>query len=131
MRLSSQTITFIETVVELLDTKIGVGRFKFGIDPLFSFLPGIGGFIPTIFTAILVVTAVRVRAPLRVILLMTGYMGIDLLVSMVPVAGIPLDALFHANAKSWALLKPFVTDDKSIADKFKSDTVIIDGEVVR
>lgn len=130
MRLSKHIITLIETWVELLDTKVEVGRFQVGIDPLFSFLPGIGAFIPSIFTFLLVCIAIAVKAPVRVVTLIIGYLCIDLLVSFVPVAGIPLDALFHANAKSWYLLKPYVTDNQSIADKFPADSIIIDGERV-
>lgn len=131
MTLSPHLITVIDTWVELLDTKVGTGKFRFGIDPLFSFLPGIGPFIPAIFTAGLAVVAIIVCAPLRVILLIAGYAVIDLLISEVPIAGIPLDALFHANAKSWELLKPYVvTDPDEVADKFPENATIIEGEVV-
>lgn len=130
MQLSPATITFIETWVELLDTKIGAGSIRVGIDPLFSFLPGVGAFIPAIFTFGLALTAIVVRAPLRVILLILGYMCIDLLISAVPFAGIPLDALFHANAKSWYLLKPYVTISDEIDDNFPEKAVIVEGEVI-
>lgn len=130
MQLAPATVTFIETWVELLDTKVHIGGVKFGIDPFFSFLPGIGAFIPALFTLVLAITAVVVRAPLKVVLLILGYMGIDLLVSQVPFAGIPLDALFHANARSWYLLKPYVTISKEIEKNFPEKSKVIDGEVI-
>ena len=131
MRVSKNVIVFIETWVELLDTKVGAGKLQFGIDPLFNFIPGIGAFIPALFTLFLVIVGVVAKVPLKVTLLMTGYLAIDFLVSLVPFAGIPLDALFHDNAKSWALLKPYLNDTGRKNGPFADDTVILEGEVIK
>ncbi|MFA6262595.1 MAG: DUF4112 domain-containing protein [Bacteroidia bacterium] len=129
MPTSARTISFIDSWVNLLDTKIGVGKFTVGIDPLFSLIPGIGGFIPTIFTGYLIVLAIKAQAPTHVTAKLTGYLAIDLLISAVPILGVPFDALYHANAKSWRLLKPYVIDSTA-ARHFKDEPIIIEGEKI-
>lgn len=133
MRLSAKSVKLIEKFVELLDNKFDLKSFKFGIDPFFSFLPGVGPFIPSIFTLFLITLALRAQVPSSVLMRMIGYLGIDLIISLVPVLGLPLDAIFHANANSWRLVKPFVTDHKhkdDIAAKFDTNNIIIEGEIV-
>ena len=129
MPTSAKTISFIDSWVNLLDTKIGVGKFTVGIDPLFSLIPGIGGFIPTIFTGYLIVLAIKAQAPTHVTAKLTGYLAIDLLISAVPILGVPFDALYHANAKSWQLLKPYVMNNNA-ARHFKDEPIIIEGEKI-
>lgn len=132
MRLSAKTISFIDSFVGLLDNKFGPKSFKFGIDPLFSFLPGVGPFIPALFTLFLIALALHVRVPGGILLRMVGYLAVDLVVSLIPVLGLPMDAIFHANANSWKLVKPFVghTTIKSNS-KFPGEQIVIEGEIVK
>ena len=127
MPISAKTISFIDSWVNLLDTKIGVGKFTVGIDPLFSLIPGVGGFIPTIFTGYLAVLAFEIRAPKRVIAQLLGYLFIDLFISAVPLLGLPFDALYHANAKGWRLLRPYVAAEKVRISHSDTPTVV-EGE---
>lgn len=132
MRLSAKAVSFIDSFVSLLDNKFGPKSFMFGIDPLFSFLPGVGPFIPALFTLFLIGLALRARVPGNTLLRMVGYLGVDLVVSFIPVLGLPMDAIFHANANSWKLVRPFVTQTKMKSNsKFPGEQIVIEGEIVK
>lgn len=130
MLLSAKTTEFIEKIVQLLDNRFGPQSFRFGIDPLFSLIPGIGAFIPAFFTLFLVCLGVCARVPGTILLKMMGYLMVDFIISLAPVLSLPLDAIFHANANCWHLLKPFVTQKKDMDAKFPGKQAVIDGEVV-
>ncbi|MCC2592191.1 DUF4112 domain-containing protein [Tessaracoccus sp. OS52] len=79
-------------------------NFRFGVDPLLSFIPAAGTAVGGAFGAVVLVDAVRLRAPLPVLARMVGNYVLDWLVGLVPVLGGFFDMAYRSNAKNLKLL---------------------------
>jgi hypothetical protein len=90
----------LEAIADLLDSRWripGTG-IRFGADALLSLLPGLG---PVVSTAI----SGYLGVPTGTVLRMVGNLGLDGLISAVPVAGAVGDVFFRANRRNMALLR--------------------------
>lgn len=109
-------IEFARTLVHMLDTKYKVFGIKFGIDPLFDFIPGAGNFIASCASLYLFWIAYRVSVPHYVYVRMLANMGVDFLIGSVPFIGIVFDALYRANVKNFALIEKYVDPSLIVLD---------------
>ena len=97
----------LEAIADLLDSRWripGTG-VRFGADALLSLLPGLGPVVSTAVSAYLIWEARRLRVSTGTILRMIGNVGLDALISAVPVAGWVGDVFFRANRRNMALLR--------------------------
>ena len=97
----------LETIARLLDgrwTIPGTG-IRFGADALLSLLPAIGPVAGTAVSAYLLWEARRLGASAGLLLRMASNIGMDTLISAVPVAGAVGDVFFRANLRNMALLR--------------------------
>lgn len=97
----------LETIARLLDgrwTIPGTG-IRFGADALLSLLPAIGPVAGTAVSAYLLWEARRLGASAGLLLRMASNIGMDTLISAVPVAGAVGDIFFRANLRNMALLR--------------------------
>ena len=97
----------LEVIARLLDTKWhipGTG-IRFGADALLSLLPAVGPVASTAVSAYLIWEARRLGVSGGMLLRMIGNVGLDALISAVPVAGSIGDAFFRANLRNMALLR--------------------------
>jgi hypothetical protein len=91
----------------LLDSRFRVPgtEIRFGLDPLLSLVPGLGDLASPVFTAILLIQAVRLRVPRIVLVRMVINAGLDAIIGLVPVAGNLGDVFWRANEWNLALLE--------------------------
>lgn len=86
-------------------------NFRFGVDPILAFLPAVGSTVGTLFGTVILVDAVRLRAPVSVISRMLFNYLVNWLAGLVPVLGPFVDAWWKSNARNVKLL------DRTIADR--------------
>lgn len=91
----------------LLDSAFRVPgtRLTFGLDPLFGLVPWLGDLATPLFSALLLLHAVRLRIPRVVLLRMLINAAIDFGVGSIPVAGDFFDFGWKANVRNLALLE--------------------------
>lgn len=97
----------LERIARLLDSRWripGTG-IRFGADAVLSLIPGVGPVVPTTVSAYLIWQAHRLGVPTGTLLRMVGNVGLDALISAVPIAGSFGDIFFRANLRNMDLLR--------------------------
>lgn len=89
-------------------------NFRFGVDPLLSFIPGAGTVIGAAFGSVVLVDAVRLRAPVPVLARMVGNYLWDWLLGLVPFLGGLLDMAYRSNAKNLKLLNRTIENREQV-----------------
>ena len=97
----------LEAIARLLDGRWHVSGtgIRFGADAILSLLPAVGPVASTAVSAYLIWEARRLGVSSRMLLRMVGNVGLDALISAVPVAGAVGDVFFRANLRNMALLR--------------------------
>ncbi|MEX2473242.1 MAG: DUF4112 domain-containing protein [Gemmatimonadota bacterium] len=85
-------------------------RKRFGLDPFFGLVPGVGDWLPLVASLDLLFSAARFGAGAWVLVRMLGNIGLDALVGMIPLAGDLFDLGWKANRRNLALLEDVVAD---------------------
>lgn len=90
----------------LLDSGIGVPgtRWQIGIEALIGLIPGVGDLAGALLGGWLVVEAMRLRAPGRLLAKMIGNVIFDALLGIVPILGDLVDFVFKSNRRNLQLL---------------------------
>lgn len=101
-----------DRLANVLDTlfRIPGTGMRFGIDPILGLIPGVGDAAGLVLSAYLIMEAARSGASRAVLLRMLFNVGVDSLLSIVPVAGDLLDAGWKANTRNLALLRRHLDD---------------------
>ena len=97
----------LDGLADWLDSKFeipGTG-IRFGLDPIFGLLPGIGDTLSAIPAGHIILTAHRLGASPSVLLRMLSNVAIDVVIGFVPMLGDLLDLSFKANRRNVALLR--------------------------
>ena len=79
-------------------------QVRIGVDPLLSLIPWAGTAVGAAFGGVVLIDAIRLRAPVPVVARMVGNSVIDWLLGMVPFVGALFDVTFRANKKNLRLL---------------------------
>ncbi|WP_458094485.1 DUF4112 domain-containing protein [Roseomonas sp. WA12] len=97
----------LQRIARLLDSKwhIPGTRIRFGADAVLSLIPGVGPIVPTAVSAYLIWEARRLGVPAGTLLRMAANVGLDAVISAVPVAGSIGDVFFRANLRNMELLR--------------------------
>ena len=82
---------------------------RFGVDALLSLIPGLGSFLGAFVSGYLVLEAVRLRVPGRVLRRMLRNLLLDWLLGEVPVLGAVFDLFYKANEANAKLLREALT----------------------
>jgi len=104
------------TFAWLLDDLIGVPgtRLRFGVDPILSLVPFAGTAVGAVMGSVILVDAIRLRAPVSVLIRMVGNYVIDWLVGLLPFLGAFLDAAYRSNHKNFKLLERTIADREQV-----------------
>ncbi len=97
----------LEAIARLLDSKWrvpGTG-IRFGADAVLNLLPGVGLLAAKGVSAYLIWEARRLGVPTGTLLRMVGNVGLDALISALPVAGWVGDVFYRANLRNMRLLR--------------------------
>jgi len=104
---NNQSQTRLEALAGLLDSKWrvpGTG-IRFGADALMSLVPGVGPAVSTVVSAYIIWEARKLGVSTGTLLRMIGNVGLDTLISSVPLAGSVGDIFFQANLRNMALVR--------------------------
>lgn len=90
----------------LMDEAVGIPgtKYRFGLDPLLSLVPGIGDVISALLSAWIVAGALRHRVPMRKVCLMVFNILLDMTVGEIPVLGNLFDLAFEENMINMRIL---------------------------
>ncbi|GAB97225.1 hypothetical protein BJY21_002284 [Kineosphaera limosa] len=100
---SSDTTRMLAFILDELIRVPGT-RFRFGLDPILGFIPGLGDAAGSAISGIILVEGIRQRVPYSVLLRMGGNLLIDGLLGLLPFIGDAADAAHRANSKNVRLL---------------------------
>jgi hypothetical protein len=122
--LSKHPLEAARSLARLLDdvVKIPGTRFGVGLDPILNLIPYAGDAAGTAMSAILLVTAVGMNVPKRVLARMLLNISIDALVGAIPMLGQIFDFFWKANRKNFELLEEYAVAPDKI--KAQSGTVV-------
>ena len=96
----TRTLSYLlDDLVQVPGTKVRVG-----LDPVLSFIPWAGTAMGAAFGSVVMADAIRLRAPLPVLLRMGSNILLDWLLGMVPFVGAFFDVAFRANKMNLKLL---------------------------
>lgn len=97
----------LDGIARLLDGqwRIPGTGIKFGADALLSLLPAVGPVASTAVSAYLIWEARRLEVSAAMLLRMIGNVGLDSVISAVPLVGSVGDVFFRANLRNMALLR--------------------------
>ncbi len=107
----SDHIKIARLLTDLLDNKFKLGRFSFGIDPLFDFIPVLGGLIPAALSFYIVFIAIQMKLPPDKISQMIGNIVFDYLLGVIPIIGTAADFVFKSNLKNMKILESYLKAD--------------------
>lgn len=109
---TTRALTFVlEDLVPIPGT-----RARVGLDPLLSLIPWAGSVAGAVFGSALMFDAIRLRAPVPVLVRMLGNWTFDWLIGLIPYAGPLLDAAWRSNSKNLALLNRTIADRDQVRD---------------
>lgn len=97
----------LDGIARVLDSKWrlpGTG-VRFGLDPVLNLLPGLGLVASKSVSAYLIWEAHRLGVPTRTLFRMIGHIGVDTVISAVPLAGWVGDVFYRANLRNMTLLR--------------------------
>ncbi len=110
----------LDDLVRVPGTKIGIG-----LDPLLNLIPIAGDAVGTAMSAYLLVTAVRMGVPKRILARMLLNIGIDALVGAIPVLGQAFDFVWKANSLNMTLLERYATMPTSTTKSSGTMVVVV------
>lgn len=110
----------LDDLVRVPGTRIGIG-----LDPLLNLIPIAGDAVGTAMSAYLLVTAVRMGVPKRVLARMLLNIGIDALVGAIPVLGQAFDFVWKANSLNMTLLERYATMPTSTTKSSGAMVVVV------
>lgn len=89
-------------------------NFRIGLDPLLSIVPWAGSTVGTLFGGVMLVDAIRLRAPIPVLARMGGNYVIDWLLGMIPGIGWIGDAAWRSHRRNLKLLNRTIADREQV-----------------
>ena len=100
----------LDALSRLLDSAVRVPgtNIRFGADALLNLIPGVGLLTSKGMSAYLIWEARRLGVPTGTLLRMVGNVGVDFVISAVPVVGWVGDVFFRSNLRNMALLRDYL-----------------------
>ncbi len=99
----------LRTLTRVLDDLVRIPgtRFRIGLDPVIGLVPGGGDAVGAAISAYALLVAVRLGAPVSVLVRMGGNIALDALAGSVPVLGDLFDFGWKANRRNLRLLERY------------------------
>lgn len=107
-------LRWVEHVARLMDSQFQVPgtNFKFGLDPLLSLIPVVGGFPSAAVSAMLIAVMMKHGASGELAAKMVANVAIDTIFGAVPILGNIFDFTFRANDRNVRLLREHYNEGK-------------------
>ncbi|MEM9927608.1 MAG: DUF4112 domain-containing protein [Cyanobacteria bacterium P01_D01_bin.50] len=131
------TLNRIRKFSRLMDTAIGIPgtKFRIGLDPIIGLIPGAGDMIGTVISGYIIYLATRVGVSHNNLKKMIFNVGLEAVVSAVPLIGDVFDAFYKSNIRNLAILEEHISAteselkkaDAELSDKNSSVISLKDG----
>jgi hypothetical protein len=104
---ATETRIRLDTLARFLDSAVRVPgtNIRFGADALMNLIPGVGMLTSKGMSAYLIWEARRLGVPTGTLLRMVGNIGVDFVISAVPLVGWIGDVFYRSNLRNMALLR--------------------------
>lgn len=104
----------VESIVNFMDSRYRIPgtRFRFGLDPILSFIPIVGEVISAAISGGLILYMIRFGVSRRVVYLMLINTTLDVTIGSIPVIGWLFDFFYKANSRNIRLLKEHYEEGK-------------------
>ena len=111
----------LDALARFLDSAVRVPgtNIRFGADALLNLIPGIGTLTSKGMSAYLIWEARRLGVPTTTILRMVGNVGVDFVISAVPVVGWVGDVFYRSNLRNMALLRKHLDRVHPMPNQFR------------
>ncbi len=115
----AETRARLDLLARFLDSAIRVPgtNVRFGADALLNLVPGIGTLTSKGMSAYLIWEARRLGVPTGTLLLMIGNVGVDFVISAVPVVGWVGDVFYRSNLRNMTLLRDHLDRPHPVPDR--------------
>ncbi|KAA5539552.1 DUF4112 domain-containing protein [Adhaeribacter rhizoryzae] len=102
-----ERLRWIEMVSRFMDSQFRLPgtNFRFGLDPILSFIPFGGSAASFAVSAGLLVTMFKYGVSRKVLIMMLGNLVLDALIGSIPVIGTLFDFVYKANQRNVSLLR--------------------------
>lgn len=103
----AETLARLDRFSSITDSRFTIPytRIRFGLDPLIGLIPGVGDAFGLILSLYVLVEAVRVGAPKRLLGRMLANILVEFVGGIVPIIGDAFDVYWKANTRNTALLR--------------------------
>jgi hypothetical protein len=101
-----------KTLVKLLDSQFSFLGIKFGLDPLMSILPGVGGIVPACLSFYIVWIGYQHKIPDTDISRMIWNIVVDFVIGSVPFVGAVADIFIRSNEKNLKILEKHLSTEE-------------------
>jgi hypothetical protein len=104
---AAETRARLDTLARFLDSAVRVPgtNIRVGADAFLNVIPGVGTLTSKGMSAYLIWEARRLGVPMPTLLRMAGNVGVDFVISAIPVVGWVGDVFFRSNLRNMALLR--------------------------
>lgn len=117
----------IEQLAWLMDSSIGIGGVRFGLDPIIGLIPGFGDVIGGMISTFIVLHAHRAGVPKATLMRMVANVGIDSLLGSVPFVGDLFDFAWKANSKNLELYRSSIRGQRREAQDWGFVILLLAG----
>lgn len=118
---AADTRARLDALAQLLDSAIRVPgtNIRFGADALLNLIPGVGMLTSKGMSAYLIWEARRLGVPMPILLRMIGNVGVDFVISAVPLVGWVGDVFYRSNLRNMDLLRRHLDTAHPVPNRFQ------------
>ena len=107
-------LKWVDRITQLMDSKFRVPgtEFRFGLDPILGFVPGLGDATSLAVSGSLIYYMAKFGASKKLIFMMIGNVVLDATVGSIPILGNIFDFTFKANQRNIRMLRRYHEEGK-------------------
>ncbi|WP_157934006.1 DUF4112 domain-containing protein [Microvirga ossetica] len=111
----------LDTLARFLDGAVRVPgtNIRFGADALLNLIPGVGTLTSKGMSAYLIWEARRLGVPMSTLLRMMGNVGVDFVISAIPLVGWVGDVFYRSNLRNMDLLRRHLDKAHPVPNRFQ------------
>ena len=111
---TDQRLRYLEAITTFMDSRFRLPgtNFRFGLDPILSFIPVGGSVASFAISAGLLLTMMKYQVSRKVWIMMLGNLALDAIIGSIPIIGNIFDFAFKANQRNLRLLKKHYQEGK-------------------
>jgi hypothetical protein len=94
-------------------------NIRFGADALLNLIPGVGTLTSKGMSAYLILEARRLGVPMPTLLRMMGHVGVDFVISAIPLVGWVGDVFYRSNLRNMDLLREHLDKAHPVPNRFQ------------